>query len=971
MKLTFLGGADEVGASCTLIEIAGKRLLVDAGIRISAKTSRGIEGDQLPDLQQISALGGIDYLLVTHAHTDHTGALPLVVGQYPHVPVIMTRPTEALVRVLQKDAQRIMSSNFEEEGELPLFDEVAMDQLMNAIQIVEFNIPLRLGDGLQVTYHVSGHIAGAGLLVIESSEGTLVMSGDVSKSPQRTVESIKVPRIKADALVLESTYGGRLHANREIEERRIVESLKKVIERGGKVLIPAFALGRAQEVLQIIHAYRDDLNVPVYADGMVKSVCEAYNRFQEILPSAMVKAAGDKDLFFRNNVLPISSLAQRNTIASSTSPCIVVASSGMLTGGASQFYAKHFAPVAENAIFLTGYQDEESPGKFLQRLMKERQDGDEPTITLGKDIVKVRCEIGTYSLSAHADEDELVSIAQALKASEVMLVHGDAGARHSLATKLRQRQIIVHTPKTGSSREMKFKKRPWGVGVKLNSANRQDAPNLAELWKTVKDQAGNYFSLRELCQMWWGSNDREAEMQNILTSTENIFFPSDWRTKTNYRVNSVEQVEVHQRNRAVMLANPDIVGKLIVLRNSNDQAKLALVTNADIDHFIAETENAKGKRYNGSDLVWVIGTWERNADSDSSNRSQLNQLRKKADTLIETLLPYSRKLEIAQSGQVVNPQELLPNELPEGIDKKLALLTIVIGLANEHATVEQNGLRIGRASETGPVEQNQAREIAMATFPKEARLRKVGLDVHRKMILLFFDFPSVAQQKYAKEIERIIDKTGWRVELNPTVNQQTLLSLLLDMIPATATVVKKPSYFMDRQEVSIEVQNLENAEDIQKRYYEQTHFKLIFGKSEKVTAPTGTVLEINAAYQMLKKALEPRGLYKTSLINGAIMLSFITPQVGKRYQEVIDVLQDQTGYPLSINPNPNQQLMLVELRRMLDNEGIELAKNPAIHMDKTTIAITIVGLVLEEERKKIAKFVGEKMGYEVQVEAKN
>src|SRR5687768_8493545 len=116
IQLTFFGGADEVGASSLLVEMGGKRLLIDAGIRISPRSSRGIAGDQLPDLHPISAAGGIDYLLVTHAHTDHTGALPLVLEQYPHVPLLATRPTIALTTILQRDAQRIMHTRQDEEG---------------------------------------------------------------------------------------------------------------------------------------------------------------------------------------------------------------------------------------------------------------------------------------------------------------------------------------------------------------------------------------------------------------------------------------------------------------------------------------------------------------------------------------------------------------------------------------------------------------------------------------------------------------------------------------------------------------------------------------------------------------------------------------------------------------------------------------------------------------------------------------
>ena len=145
------------------------------------------QNDQLPDLHPISEAGGPDFILVTHAHTDHTGALPLVVEQYPHVPVLATRPTVELVRILQADAQRIMQSKQEQEGELPLFDEIAAERLMSTFQTVEFRQPVRLGENLQVTFHPAGHIAGAAMLVLESDEGVLVMSGDLSLSAQRAV----------------------------------------------------------------------------------------------------------------------------------------------------------------------------------------------------------------------------------------------------------------------------------------------------------------------------------------------------------------------------------------------------------------------------------------------------------------------------------------------------------------------------------------------------------------------------------------------------------------------------------------------------------------------------------------------------------------------------------------------------------------------------------------------------------------
>ena len=200
-------------------------------------------------------------------------------------------------------------------------------------------------------------------------------------------------------LVMESTYGGKLHANRIAEERRLIARLKEVTERGGRVLIPAFALGRSQEIIQIILAYRDQLDAPVYVDGMVRSVCDAYAIFSDLLPENTVKRAGEEHLFFREKITRVRSGIQRKEIARKTEPYIVVASSGMLTGGASVVYAREFAKRAEDAILLTGYQDEESPGRKIQNALRDKENNKETTITLSGKKVPLRCELGTYSLS--------------------------------------------------------------------------------------------------------------------------------------------------------------------------------------------------------------------------------------------------------------------------------------------------------------------------------------------------------------------------------------------------------------------------------------------------------------------------------------------------------------------------------------------------------------------------------------------
>lgn len=1004
MKITFLGGADEVGASCSIVDMGGKRLLIDAGIRISPKSSRGVQNSQLPDLQLLSAAGGPDYILVTHAHTDHTGALPLVTEQYPNTPVIMTAPSMALTQTLQKDAQRIMRSNYEAEGELPLFDQVAVDSLFSSIQMVDFNQPLKLGENLQVTYYISGHIAGAGLLVLESPEGTLVMSGDVSLSEQRTVRSLDIPRIRADALVLESTYGGRLHAERRGEELRLIETLMRVVERGGKVLIPAFALGRAQEVIQIILAYRDKLDVPVYVDGMVRSVCDTYARFRDLLPPKMVKAAGDDHLFFREKVKPITSRNQREQVAMSDTPLVVVASSGMLTGGASVFYAKHFATDERNAIFLTGYQDEESPGRFLQRIMREKQEGEIPTLRLDNDIVKVRCEIGTYSLSAHADEQELVNVAKALKAKEVMLVHGDHGARHSLATALRRRQIVVTTPRIGTVREFKFKKKPWAVGAQVESGSETGAVDVEKLWANLSSRAGDYFSARELAQVWWGDGERTDDMVESLDSPDNIFFSADWREKTTYRVQSEKQVSRMKYRRQIMLRYPDLVGKLIVMRNSNNQPRLGVVTDGDIDSFDAIVQGAKGSHFPADALLWVIGDWqgftkegeesdvkplaeddeeeeeteEKKEKRNRGTKAQLYDLLTVAKAHTDNLLPFQARKLLVKDEAAVNPKDIMPEELPVGVDEQVALVAIVLGLASDGADLvikdNESGLKPKRALEHGPMEQNEAREMALQAFPPEARLRKVGMELHRKRLTLSFDFPQSAERRYANVIENIIEQTGWDVQVKPQVNQQALSIALGEILPEGAMISKGPSYHMEKREVHARIEGVKDEITLKREFLDITDFKLVLDKADASQAPTQTAIpegrqqmEINAAYGLIRSQLNQYGLYKTSLKQGQIILSFISPQVGERYTEKINELSQQTGYVLGVHPHPNQQKILLVARQIFNEAGWNLRKGPGVHVDTAQISVTVHEQPSDDALQTVNDKLQEQTGYTLDI----
>jgi Cft2 family RNA processing exonuclease len=970
MQLTFLGGADEVGASSTLVEIAGKRILVDAGIRISPRTSRGIQNDQLPDLRAITDAGGIDVILVTHAHTDHTGALPLVMEQYPHVPVFATRPTQVLTRILQADAQNIMRSRQEHEGELPIFDEIASQRLMDAFQTVEFRQPLRLGEGLQVTYHPAGHIAGAAMLVFESGEGTLVISGDVSLNNQRAVVSASLPNIKADALVLESTYGGRLHANRDAEEKRLIGALKAITDNGGKVLIPAFALGRSQEILQIILAYRDVLDVPVYVDGMVRSVCLGYNTFPDLLPKHTVRSAGQNDLFFRDKVYPVTSNAMREQIINSPEPCVIVSSSGMLTGGASVGYALALAPHPENAIFLTGYQDEEAPGRRLQDLLRARQLGDEmgrpATLKIDNKTVTVRCWVDTYSLSAHADEMELVSMADSFDPDFIFLVHGDHNARNSVASALRQRGRRTLTPKIGQTHILDMPKRPWGLAAV--QTGHQTIPFHAQtLWEALKTQAGNFYSARELAQMWWGDSSRAREVISALK--DDAYFAQDWRKRDQFQVRTPAQIQRVQRQKAIMRLYPDLLGSFVALRDSNDRLRFGVVMATTATSFEAEVANTKGRNYPADALLWVFGAW-RSYPEGTGLKGQINALTQKARLYSDQLLPFTKRQKLVADRVGVIPDELLPSQLPADLTRLEALVALVIALANDGAVLQDDGLLPKRAQEGEPLEQNQAREVAFALFADSARLRKVGIDVHRRRLLLSFDFPEYVQRNYADVLEALEEQTGWNVQLNATVSQQALNDALNTLLPPTATITKKPSFYMERREVGIGLTGVDDLTALLDDYLDLTGYRLIVSGADSTSipetltvTPTSQRLEINKAYAILNDHLKPLGMYKAGLKQDVIVLSFISPQVADRHTALIARLAQEIGYPLQVSPNPNQQEILQIAGRILRQAGLSVRKGPGIHIDRAEVIVSVINLPDQAKLQPYQKDFYQKTGY--------
>lgn len=912
MEITFLGGADEVGASSILIEIAGRRLLIDAGIRPTPKARWGLAGDQLPDLSLIER-GGLDAILVTHAHTDHTGALELVSERYPAVPVYATPMTIELTRVLHLDARRIMAARLEEEGELPLYDEVATTRLMTAFTPVALNQPLTLAPGLTATYFQAGHIAGAAMIGLASAEGRVLISGDISISPQRTVDGARPPKFGADVLILESTYGGRLHANRHVEEQRLVETVAAITAAGGKVLIPAFALGRAQELLLTLGEYqrRGELaGVPIWADGMVRAICDAYSQHPDALPLALQEQGA---AFFGGTIQPVRTNAQRNALIWEAGPAIIVSSSGMLAGGPSVGYARALAGHPENALLLTGYQDEESPGRRLQE-MAQRGAG---TLRLGKDKVDVQCKLATYSLSAHADTGQLVSFVETLDPTQVFLVHGDEAARSSLAEALRARGRRVRLPRAGQSFGFEFTpavrpQRNEGIG-----GGRR--PDVRRLWEALAhdgvtpDEAGAIFSLETLAQTWWGvqpgSTPRQHDELARALAADACYFAADPARAATYRLRSRGQVELTLRRRDQLRAHGDLIGRRLLVRNAEGETLVARGVAQDAD----QVRVGIGDREIGDR---AIGDWE---------------IEKAGEPSHATLL-------------AVWPEDILA-VLDNGADAGAALAQLDASLRTLDAPVV--------------MEPNQALAAANQHFPPDARLRRTGYRLADHVLTLTFDFPDVAKNRYADALATLAALTGWTLEVAPEANQAALNALVGECLPTGWEVRKGPSIHRSEHRVAVTITPPHDAARTQRaevaaRFAAISGYTLEIafteargagsktGQTDLVTRPAGgESLEINAAYAAIQQALAGTTLYKTSLKEGAIVLSFISPQVGRRHQTTIDQLAQQIGWPLSINPQPNQGAILDAARRLIQERAWRLLKGPSIFLDRGEVAVTL------------------------------
>ncbi|HUY98584.1 MAG TPA: MBL fold metallo-hydrolase, partial [Verrucomicrobiae bacterium] len=428
ITVTPLGGGTDIGGSCLLVEVGDARILVDCGTRPKQRLSR----IGPPDLD-IALAGDIDAVVITHAHNDHAGYVPALVARYPFMDVLATADTAALLPTMWNDSVKVFERTAHEHVEAgepadtPPYRTPQVLAAIDRIRAVAFGRVIDIADGVTVELFPAGHILGAAGVVIRAGASRVTVTGDVSTPSQNqaSVSGLAVPQVArgSDLLVIESTYCRKGGSPRAREVERFVDTVRETVNGGGRVLVPAFALGRAQEVVLTL---RNELpGVPVLVDGLAKDVSRIYEQQTAGLDNPL-KIFGD-------DVREVAPGTRREQYLEMRRG-VIVTTSGMLTGGPAITWARWLLPDPKAALLVSGYQDEESAGAELLALA----DNQATRFSLEGEPIEVQATVAKFALSAHADRAGLTSIVGDIRPDQVMLVHGLASAQRDFADHLRR-----------------------------------------------------------------------------------------------------------------------------------------------------------------------------------------------------------------------------------------------------------------------------------------------------------------------------------------------------------------------------------------------------------------------------------------------------------------------------------------------------------------------------------------------------
>ena len=462
VRVTALGGFMEVGRSAILVETRESRVLVDFGINVGAGSDYN-RAYPFIDIDQLR-LSELDAVIISHAHLDHIGLVPLLYKYGYRGPVYVTKPTRELMVIMIKDLIEVT----QREGRyLPYTEKDLMTTILHTIPL-EYNEVTDVAPDIKVTMYNAGHILGSAIVHLHIGMGlhNIVYTGDFKYAPTRLLDRAndKFPRV--ETLIMESTYGATKQQSRREAEAELINIVKRTIERNGIVLIPVFAVGRGQEIMLVLN---DAINkgllprVDVFIEGLVNEVTAIHTQYPEYLNRSIKEMIYRGENPFVADYFHIIEGATARPDIVETRPSIIIATSGMLTGGPAVEYLKLIASDPRNSLVFVGYQAEGTLGRRIKDGMRELH-----TVVDNKvEIIKINLEVySVEGFSGHSDQSELLRYVRniAPKPRNIILNHGEPAAIMTLARLVSR---LVRNPGTG-----------YGANVSIFTPSILDSINL-------------------------------------------------------------------------------------------------------------------------------------------------------------------------------------------------------------------------------------------------------------------------------------------------------------------------------------------------------------------------------------------------------------------------------------------------------------------------------------------------------------
>lgn len=452
MNISFHGADRGVTGSCHMINCAGKNILIDCGM---------YQGGHELDEENSEPFGfdpaAIDYVLLTHAHLDHCGRLPLLVKRGFRGEIITTAASRALARVvmmdaagLQEDEARYHARKNRRHGEQndaePLYTTLdALNTLEYFGRSAKYGTPLVIAPGISATFLDAGHILGSASILLELTEGkkhrTVAFSGDLGNAGRKLLHD-PVPPLHADVVVMETTYGDRLHRSVPESITELYQAINDALQRGGNVIIPTFALERTQELLFYMREGVEQRELPrsmqVFLDSpMAISATEIFKRYPDCYKkttAALFHAGGDP--FNLPGLHFTRETAQSMAINNVNGGAVIMAGSGMCTGGRVRHHLKHNLWRKDSSVIFVGFAAEGT----LARLIIDGV----PKVRIFGEEIAVKAKIYTINgFSAHADRDELLAWHRHIKPERTFLVHGEEAVMQSFAGHLKNTEVYM------------------------------------------------------------------------------------------------------------------------------------------------------------------------------------------------------------------------------------------------------------------------------------------------------------------------------------------------------------------------------------------------------------------------------------------------------------------------------------------------------------------------------------------------